>query len=192
MPSSPPQVNASDGFRTHVIKGRAADEDTSLAALLGQALTALTLEHEHGSTASLPIAANVLRVIDGDVVAIGDLPRLSGVSKEAIAMAASYLDRKELAELRPGRSITLTAAGRGALADCQARATRRRHQPLQACLEAILSQREALANGLIPPQGCWRGEKPYLAQTQRVLADPAAALPWHPMILHRGGWPDGS
>ncbi len=22
--------------------------------------------------------------------------------------------------------------------------------------------------------------------------DPAAALPRHPMVLHRGGWPDGS
>ena len=50
----------------------------------------------------------------------------------------------------------------------------------------------ALAGGLVPPPGCWRGEKPYLTQTRRVLAEPAAALPWHPMVLHRGGWPDGS
>ena len=42
------------------------------------------------------------------------------------------------------------------------------------------------------PDGGWRGQPPYLAQTQRMLADPAAALPWHPMVLHRGGWPDGS
>jgi hypothetical protein len=118
--------------------------------------------------------------------------RLSGVSKEAIAMAASYLGRRELAEQRPDRSITLTAAGRDALGDWRARAARREDQALQACLEAILSQREAVASGLVPPEGCWRGERPYLAQTQRVLADPAAALPWHPMVLHRGGWPDGS
>jgi ribosomal protein L28 len=192
MPSSLPEVHASDGFYTRAIKGMAPEEDASLAALLGQALTALTLEHEQGSKVSLPIAANVLRVIDGEVVRIRDLPRLSGVSKEAIAMAARYLSGKGLAELRPERSITLSAAGRDALADCRARAARRRHQALQAFLEAILSQREALAKGLVPPPGCWRGEKPYLTQTQRVLADPAAALPWQPMVLHRGGWPDGS
>jgi len=55
-----------------------------------------------------------------------------------------------------------------------------------------LRTRARLAEGLSPPEGCWRAEKPYLAQTQRVLADPTAALPWHPMVLHRGGWPDGN
>jgi hypothetical protein len=65
-------------------------------------------------------------------------------------------------------------------------------QRLRAGLEAIVSQREVLAEGLRPPGGCWRAAKPYLAQTQRVLADPTAALPWQPMVLHRGGWPDGA
>ncbi len=32
----------------------------------------------------------------------------------------------------------------------------------------------------------------YVAQTRRPIADPTGALPWHPMVLHRGGWPDGS
>lgn len=68
----------------------------------------------------------------------------------------------------------------------------REDQALRAALEAVVSRREALAEGLVPPPGTWRGDKPYLAQTQRVLADPAGALPWHPMVLHRGGWPDGS
>ena len=30
------------------------------------------------------------------------------------------------------------------------------------------------------------------AQTERALAEPTAALPWHSMVLHQGGWPDGS
>ncbi len=192
MPSSPPVVHASDGFYTHVITGPAADGDVSLAGLLGQALTALTLEHEQGSAASLPVAADVLRVIDNRVVAIRDLPLLSGVSKEAIAMATGYLGRKGLAVLPPERSIALTPAGRDALDDYRARAARRGDQELRDCLEAIATQREALAAGLGPPAGGWRAERPYLAQTQRVLADPTAALPWHPMVLHRGGWPDGS
>jgi hypothetical protein len=190
MPWSPPEVHASDGFFTHVIDGP-ADQDVPLAGLLGQALTALTLEHEQDAEVSLPVAADILRVIDDEAVPIRDLPRLSGVSKEAVAMATGYLSRQELAEL-PGRSITLTAAGRDALDGYWARAARSADQMLRACLEAVVSQREALAKGLSPPQGGWRAGQPYLAQTQRVLADPAAALPWHPMVLHRGGWPDGS
>jgi hypothetical protein len=46
-----------------------------------------------------------------------DLPALSGVSKEAAAMAAGYLERHRLGESRPDRSVTLTAAGRAAQ-DC--------------------------------------------------------------------------
>ena len=107
-------------------------------------------------------------------------------------MATGYLERNGLAESGPQRSVTLTAAGRAALGDYQARATAREDQALRDAVEAVVSQREALAGGLVPPPGCWRGEKPYLTQTRRVLADPAAALPWHPMVLHRGGWPDGS
>jgi hypothetical protein len=192
LPWSPPEVHPSDGFRTHVVSGAGADDDVSLGGLMGQALTALTLEHEQGSAVSLPLAADVLRVVDDEVVPMRDLPRLSGVSKEAIAMAAGFLGRRKLAELRPGRLITLTARGRAALEDYRARAARRDDQRLRASLEAIVSQREALAEGLGPPGGGWRAEKPYLAQTRRMLADPTAALPWHPMVLHRGGWPDGS
>ena len=31
-------------------------------------------------------------------------------------------------------------------------------------------------------EACWNA----------ILADPIAALPHHPMVLHRGGWPDGA
>jgi hypothetical protein len=192
MPWAPPEVHPSDGFRSHVISGTGTGGDIPLGALLGQALTALTLEHDRGSAVSLPLGADVLRVIGDGVVPIRDLPRLSGVSKEAIAMGTGFLARGKLAEIRPGRLISLTARGRAALEDYRARAARPGDQRLRAELEAIVSQREALAEGLRPPGGCWRAAKPYLAQTQRVLADPTAALPWQPMVLHRGGWPDGA
>jgi hypothetical protein len=195
MPWAPPEVHASDGFRTHVADGPGAGDDASFSGLMGQALTALTLGHERGSRLSLPLAADVLRVIDDEAVPVRDLPRLSGVSKEAIAMGTGFLGRAKLAELRPGRPgrlTTLTSAGQTALGDYRARAAGRDDRRLRAGLEAIVSQREALAEGLRPPQGGWRAAKPYLAQTQRMLADPTAALPWHPMVLHRGGWPDGA
>jgi hypothetical protein len=197
LPWAPPEVHPSDGLRSHVIDVPAAgstgaDLDVPLGALMGQALTLLTLEQEQDSLVSLPLAADVLRVIDDGVVALRDLPRLSGVSKEAIAMGTGFLARRKLAEIGPGRLITLTARGHAALEDYRARAARIADPRLRAALEAIVSQREALAEGLRPAEGCWRAAKPYLAQTQRVLANPAAALPWQPMVLHRGGWPDGS
>jgi hypothetical protein len=172
----------------------------SLTTLLSWTWTAFAIETDNAVEAAgservrrlFRISMPMLRVIGDGTVRIRDLPQHSGVSKEAIAMATGYLDRHGLAELRPERSIALTAAGRGALADYRARAARHSDQDLRACLEAIVTQREALAAGLVPPEGGWRAGRPYLAQTRRILADPAAALPWHPMVLHRGGWPDGS
>jgi hypothetical protein len=52
--------------------------------------------------------------------------------------------------------------------------------------------RPRLALGLRPYPDGWRARGPYLRQTTAVLNDPAAALPHYPMVLHRGGWPDGS
>ena len=46
--------------------------------------------------------------------------------------------------------------------------------------------------GLQPYPDGWRARGPYLRQTTAVLNDPGAALPHYPMVLHRGGWPDGS
>ena len=36
------------------------------------------------------------------------------------------------------------------------------------------------------------GRRPYATATARLLADPRAALPHHPLMLHRDGFPDGS
>ena len=103
-------------------------------------------------------------------------------------MAVNYLVRQGLAD----RTLALTEAGSAALDDYRSRVAERSDGALRAALTALLDQRDALRAGLVPPPGCWRGERPYLAQTERLVADPTAALPWHPMVLHRGGWPDGS
>jgi hypothetical protein len=123
------------------------------------------------------------------LVSVGDRDSAQDLVAEAFARAwASW----RTVELRPEPSITLTARGRDALGGYRTRAARRGDHGLRDCLDAIVSQREALPAGLGPPDGCWRAGRPYLAQTRRVLADPTAALPWNPMVLHRGGWPDGS
>jgi hypothetical protein len=193
MPWSPPEVHPSDGFYTHVVAAQGDGESGPLIALLGQVLTALTLDAERDAKVSLPLAVNFLRVIDSRVVQVRDLPARSGVSREAVAMGVNYLMRTRLAEPGPTkRSVSLTPAGLDALERCQTVAARQKNGDCQEALIGVLSQRESLVEGLVPPEGCWRGERPYLAQTQRVLADPLASLPRHPMVLHRGGWPDGS
>jgi hypothetical protein len=192
MPWSPPEVHPSDGFFTHIVNSDFIGRPPPLVASLGIVLTALTLEHERDSEVSLPLGANVLRVVGQDAVRVRDLPALSGISKEGVAMAVGYLERRRLASPSSERAIALTKKGLDALDDYSFRAARRDDPELRGGLEAVLAQTDALAAGLVPPDGGWRGERPYLAQTQRILAGPTGALPWHPMVLHRGGWPDAS
>jgi hypothetical protein len=69
-------------------------------------------------------------------------------------------------------------------------------ETLRRSLLSVTGQRNGgrprLALGLQPYPDGWRARGPYLRQTTAVLNDPGAALPHYPMVLHRGGWPDGS
>jgi hypothetical protein len=134
-----------------------------LAALLSQALLSFTLEYEEGSVLSLAMSADVVRVLSADGVPVRDLPPRSGVSKEAITAAVGLLQRNGYAAVEPDRLAKALITGR------------------------------RLALGLQPYPDGWRAARnPYRARTQAVLADPASALPRYPMVLHRGGYPDGS
>jgi hypothetical protein len=193
MPWALPETHPGNGFGTHVIGGGdAVDRERPLVALLGQALTALTLAHEQEAEVSLPLGANLLRVIGSDVVRLRDLPARTGISKEGIAMGTGYLRRIGLSAAGPERTVHLTPEGLDALDGWHHWAAKAKDNQLRAALDAVVAQEGALSAGLVPPEGCWRGEKPYVAQTKRLLADPTGALPWHPMVLHRGGWPDAS
>ena len=107
-------------------------------------------------------------------------------------MATGYLIRTGFANGEPGHSIRLNPEGLDALDGYRVRTSVDAYPGLRSVVDGVLQEREALASGFEPPEGCWRGEKPYLAQTKRLLAEPTKALPWHPMVLHRGGWPDAS
>ena len=63
---------------------------------------------------------------------------------------------------------------------------------LGGALADLLDRKDLLALALRPDAGGWRSSKPYLAQTEARLEDPTGTLPHYPMVLHRGGWPDGS
>jgi hypothetical protein len=170
-----------------------------LTALLSKVLLAYTLDFERESSLSLPLSANFLRVLNEDGVLVRDLPLAAGVSKEAVAMALTFLKKTPYVSVEGTSAATklarLTPEGRdlrerhGRLhADLEKRwagAAR-----LRSALERVLDD-EHLAQGLEPHPGGWRANKPYLARTEALLEDPTR-LPAYPMVLHRGGWPDGS
>jgi hypothetical protein len=65
-------------------------------------------------------------------------------------------------------------------------------QRLRKAVAGVLDQRAQVSEGLRPYLDGWRARKKYVEQTNAVIADPTGRLPHYPMVLHRGGWPDGS
>jgi len=64
-----------------------------LPTLMSRVLLAFAMEYERESDWSPAIGANILRVLDPEGVRVRDIPRLSGVSKEAVAMAFGILQQ---------------------------------------------------------------------------------------------------
>ena len=188
-----------------VIRDATAKEpDDELPALLARVLLAFTLECEHGAPISLPIGENVLRVLGDEPVAVKDLPMLTGVSKEAVSTSLTTLRNVGATHEGPapggrGKAVTLTSAGD----DIRRELTRRISETeahwderfglsdLRRALGTVLDH-DAFASGLVTPPGGWRAEKRYAPLTDAFVNDPRAGLPRYPMVLHRGGWPDGS
>ncbi len=169
-----------------------------LSALLSRALLAYALEFEREAELALPLSANVVRVLDERGLSVKDVALRSGISKEAVAMATTFLAKHGYVVVEE-KIIRLTAIG----SEAQTRAERLHGEigarwatqdgsRLDAALAGLLERKDLLARCLRPHPGGWRGSKPYLAQTEAMLEDPTGILPHYPMVLHRGGWPDGS
>ena len=169
-----------------------------LSALLSRALLAYALEFEREAGLALPLSANVVRVLDERGMNVRDVALRGGISKEAVAMATTFLAKHGYVA-KEEKVIRLTATG----SEAQTRAESRHGEidarwpaqagdRLRAALTDLLERKNLLALCLRPEAGGWRGSKPYLAQTEAVLEDPTGTLPHYPMVLHRGGWPDGS
>ena len=114
-------------------------------------------------------------------------------------MALTFLAKTQFVAVEGTSAATkrarLTPKGQKAkrtVARLQADAAQRREtRSLRPALECVLEHAD-LARGLEPHPGGWRAGKPYVARTEAILAEPRSALPHYPMVLHRGGWPDGS
>jgi DNA-binding MarR family transcriptional regulator len=205
LPEYLPIVSSTHGMALELGQKQQHGGDLALVVLLAHALMAYTLDFEEGSALSLPLSANVFRVLDGDGMPVRELPSRTGISKEAVAVSLTSLSRTDyvVVEGAPAskRTIRLTPAGESIHIDhrrLHARIGKRWEtrfgvdaERSRAALERILDHPE-LAAGLTPYPDGWRASKPYGHRTQAVLADPRGRLPHHPMVLHRGGWPDGS
>jgi DNA-binding MarR family transcriptional regulator len=191
----------------HERRGPAGREDgngshLALSALLSRVLLAFAIEFERELDLSLAISANVLRVLDEQGVRVRDLPLLAGVSKEAISMAIGILKKKRVAvvEADPtaGRTelVRLTSKGRQAQDAYRqlvgiiegrwlARFGKDDIRNLRKSLERLVGEPTAALSSL------FRGLEPH-PEGWRASVRKSDTLPHYPMVLHRGGYPDGS
>ena len=176
-----------------------APEALPMSALLSRVLLAFALEYEREAGLSLAVAANVLRVLGTEGTRLRDLPALTGTSTASVRWALGILTRGDLATEEPdpaasrGKVARLTPRGLDAqhlyheLTGTIERRWHDRFTPgvtgaLRASLEPLtVGQPPVLLGGLEPYPGNWR------ASVRRPVT-----LPHFPVVLHRGGYPDGS
>lgn len=200
LPEYMPIVGGANWTLADALRGGTCGDGSRapLSALLSRALLVYTLEFESDAGLALPLSANVVRVLVERGMDARDVALRGGISKEAVATATTFLAKHGYV-VAEKKVIRLTAIG----SQAQTRAERRHSEigarwaaqtgtRLGAALTDLLERKDLLALCLRPEQGGWRGSKPYIAQTQAMLEDPTGVLPHHPMVLHRGGWPDGS
>jgi len=176
-----------------------APEAMSLSALLSRVLLSFAVEYEREAGLSLAVAANVLRVLGTEETRLRDLPALTGTSKESVRWALGILTRGDLAAEDPDPT-----AGRGKVARLTPRGldAQRLYHELTGEIElrwhdrftpavtaGLRASLEPLAVGQPPP--LFGGLEPYPDNWRAVVRRPDV-LPHFPMVLHRGGYPDGS
>jgi len=185
-------------------RGPGGSEDSvndEIPSLLSKLLLACAIEFEGDLGVSIAICANLLRLADEDGIPVRDVPRLAGVSKEAAAMLVKRAVEFGLATIQsePGRRtkrLALTAGGERLKAayskrvwEIEARWKSEYGHEDVAQLRSVL---EELTER--PQQGQCRlfeGLRTY-PDNWRAQTKAPEVLPHFPMILHRGGYPDGS
>ena len=181
----------------------AAAPPLDLSALLSGVLLAFTLDVERTSRIALPIGANTLRVLDTTGVTLRDLPRLTGVSKEATAMCAGWLQRRGCVVVEPdaatgrGKVLRLTAKGEHAQSNFR-RSLGATEESWRAAFgaRAVDDLRAActylVGDGMLARAPLAGGLEPYPDNWRAAIRSRPDTLPHYPMVLHRGGYPDGS
>jgi hypothetical protein len=180
----------------------ATHRNSDLSALLSYVLGAFTMDFERASPVSLPVAANLLRVLQPTGIRLRDLPGLAGVSKEAISWSLARLESHGLAVVESDPSAARGKVARlssdGVVAQQQ---VGRRLDRIESAwdqrfgVDTMAELRAALERVVIGPDRSrsplFDGLQPY-PDGWRASVRPPATLPHHPTVLHRGGFPDGS
>ncbi len=194
LPEYLPIVDGRKGMVAEIDRREGATTAPHLSALLAQVLLAYTLDFERRSELSLPLAANFVRVLGKTGSDVRELPAAAGVSGEATTMALNFLERTGYVSVE-AKLARLTAKGLKAQAAAPAlhAEVEREWKPqrLRKAMAGVLDQHR-LSEGLHPYPDGWRARKRYVEQTNAVIEDPTGRLPHYPIVLHRGGWPDGS
>ena len=197
LPEYLPIVSSTGGFALELghLERRHVGE-RPLVSLLARALMAYMLDFQEGSPLPLPLSANVFRVLgarragtrdplahrnlEGGRCGVADIPR----ETEYVVMNGAPASK---------RAVRLAPASETLRADQRRLHARIRHrwETPATGLEHILDHPK-LSAGLAPAPDGWRASGPYARQTQALLANPRGLLPHCPMVLPRGGWPDGS
>jgi DNA-binding MarR family transcriptional regulator len=170
-----------------------------LWALLSRTLLAFATEFEGYSGRSLAISANLLRVLAEDGVRSRDVPALAGISKAAVAFTMGPATKQGLVVEEPDpagsrwKLTRLTSSGtraQRAYADLTGAVEDRWRSRFGAeRVAALRDALEPLAVGDPPP--LFGGLTPYPDGWRAQIKAPAV-LPHYPMVLHRGGYPDGA
>jgi methyltransferase (TIGR00027 family) len=191
------KVSEDDG--PNAVANRVAEGEVAglpVWALLSRVLLAFTAEFESQSPVSLAICADVLRMLTERGVRVRDIPQLAGVSRESVAMAMGILVKRGLATEGPdpagGRWRVAALTRRGAVAQAA-------YHELVADIEDTWRDRfgadtvAGLRAGLerLPVPDLLAGIEPDPAGWRAQVRRPDV-LPHYPMVLHRGGYPDGS
>jgi DNA-binding MarR family transcriptional regulator len=185
--------------RRRSVTGQSDFSGLPLPALLSKALLLFAIDYERDSDISLAIGANVLRLVGDEGTPLRDLPRQTGVSKEALAMSLSFLEKRRYASIKTvagGRSkmLELTPKGREAR-EAYSRRVRSIEENWRGRFGAdgLRSLRASLEKltGAGDPSPLLRGIEPY-PDGWRAARPKPESLPHFPMILYRGGFPDGS
>jgi DNA-binding MarR family transcriptional regulator len=173
-----------------------------LSTVLSRVLLAFAIEFEQNSELSLAICANLLRVLDEKGVAVRHLPLLTGVSKEAIHMATGILQKRRLIVVESGppgirgKIVCLTSKGQKAQDAYRTRLEvieqlwqKRFGSDTIVAIQNLLERWVGKPTAQLSP--LFLGLNPYPDGWRASVPKPDT-LPHYPMVLHRGGFPDGS
>jgi DNA-binding MarR family transcriptional regulator len=188
--------------RELAVSEHAAASEYTLPILLAKVLLAFAIEFESDSDVSLAISANVLRVAGDEGVRIRDLPRLAGVSTEAVAVSLGRLEERGFIVVQAAsagsrvKTVSLTSKGRIAqdayyrlVGDIEKKWQKRFGKDEVENLRKSLERLDGDATAQHSP--LFRVLEPYPEGWRAAVVKPEV-LPDYPMILHRGGFPDGS